>query len=144
MKAIMDQNQVQIAALLYRGSRDGWGADDFHLRCDKKGATITLFKLKEGPCIGGFTRAQWISPVKSSQNVEDSSAMLFNLTEKLKFPIVIKERAIYCKREWGPCFGDSELAAYYEPFNEKNQQESFANNSAYGIKKNQQNRNMLS
>ncbi len=29
-------------SLLYRGSRDGWLAIDFHSRCDIKGATLTL------------------------------------------------------------------------------------------------------
>ncbi len=43
--------------LLYRGSRDGWMAKDFHSRCDRKGPTITFFKIKNGDCIGGFTSA---------------------------------------------------------------------------------------
>jgi hypothetical protein len=30
---------------------------DFHSRCDKKGPTISLFKVKKGDCIGGFTNA---------------------------------------------------------------------------------------
>ena len=28
-------------SLLYRGSRDGFGAVDFHAKCDDKGATVT-------------------------------------------------------------------------------------------------------
>ena len=47
--------------LLYRGSEHGWGAEDFHLRCNNKGATISLFKILNGDCIGGFTTAQWCS-----------------------------------------------------------------------------------
>ena len=44
--------------LLYRGSRDGWKAQDFHRLSDDKGPTVTLFKVKEnGNCIGGFTTA---------------------------------------------------------------------------------------
>ncbi len=48
--------------LLYRGSRDGWFAEDFHRRCDDRGPTLSLFKIKvprgfkkPGDCIGGFT-----------------------------------------------------------------------------------------
>jgi hypothetical protein len=41
--------------LLFRGSRDGWMWADFHKKCDLKGPTITLIKIDEGPCIGGFT-----------------------------------------------------------------------------------------
>ena len=43
--------------LLYRGSKHGWTAEDFHRLCDGKSPTITLFKVKDGPCIGGFTEA---------------------------------------------------------------------------------------
>jgi hypothetical protein len=43
---------------LYRGSINGWKAKNFHSRCDNKGPTITLFKVKEtGECIGGYTNA---------------------------------------------------------------------------------------
>jgi hypothetical protein len=41
----------------YLGSRDGFNARDFHSRCDKIGPTISLFKLKNGDVIGGFTCA---------------------------------------------------------------------------------------
>ncbi len=41
--------------LRYRGSEHGWMGKDFHARCDGKKPTITLFKLKNGSCIGGFT-----------------------------------------------------------------------------------------
>ena len=41
---------------LYRGSIHGWKAKDFHSRCDGKGPTISLFKVKDtGDCIGGYT-----------------------------------------------------------------------------------------
>jgi hypothetical protein len=43
---------------LYRGSIHGWMAKDFHLRCDGKRPTISLFKVKDtGDCIGGYTNA---------------------------------------------------------------------------------------
>ncbi len=35
-------NKIIDATLLYRGSDDGWEFKDFHLKCDKKGATVTL------------------------------------------------------------------------------------------------------
>jgi hypothetical protein len=41
---------------IYRGSRDGWKAKDFHSKCDDATPTITLMRVKDGPCIGGFTR----------------------------------------------------------------------------------------
>jgi hypothetical protein len=50
-------NRNIVMKILYRGSRDGWLAKDFHSRCDGKSRTITLFKVKNGPCIGGYTEA---------------------------------------------------------------------------------------
>jgi hypothetical protein len=50
-------NKKLVTALLFRGSEHGWWAEDFHSRCDKKGPTISLFKVKDGDCIGGFTKA---------------------------------------------------------------------------------------
>jgi hypothetical protein len=44
--------------LRYRASRDGWTKAAFHEKSDKKGPTVTLFKIKKnGQCIGGFTSA---------------------------------------------------------------------------------------
>lgn len=54
LKRIVGYNEP-VTSLLYRGSRDGWTYADFHKLCDEKGPTITLFKVKDGPCIGGFT-----------------------------------------------------------------------------------------
>jgi len=55
MKLLGDRRLATV--LLFRGSEHGWEAIDFHSRCDKKGPTITLFKIKNGDCIGGFTAA---------------------------------------------------------------------------------------
>ena len=52
---------------------------DFHERCDEKGPTITLFKIKDGDCIGGYSKAQYSSVY--GKRVKDSTAMLFNLTK---------------------------------------------------------------
>jgi hypothetical protein len=49
------KNWKLVMKLLYRGSRDGWTKADFHSRADGKSPTITLFKVKNGPCIGGYT-----------------------------------------------------------------------------------------
>ncbi len=35
-------DKIPEVTLLYRGSEDGWGLEDFHSRCDNKGATMTL------------------------------------------------------------------------------------------------------
>jgi TLD len=43
--------------LLYSGSLHGFTCEDFHSRADNKGPTISLFKMKSGDIIGGFTTA---------------------------------------------------------------------------------------
>ena len=48
--------------LLYRGSRDGFAANDFHSKCNGKGATVTIV-LSDGfkHVFGGFTNVAWNS-----------------------------------------------------------------------------------
>ncbi len=50
-------NKRLVTVMLYRGSDHGWMFKDFHSRCDHKGPTISLFKVKDGDCIGGYTTA---------------------------------------------------------------------------------------
>jgi hypothetical protein len=76
-------NKRLVTTLLYRGSEHGWYGRDFHSRCDNKSPTISLFKVKDGDCIGGYTEAEWTSIGKA---VGDSAAMLFNLSQKRHFP----------------------------------------------------------
>ena len=50
-------NKTLVMILLYSGSIHGWKCLDFHSRCDNKGPTVSLFKIKDGDCIGGYTKA---------------------------------------------------------------------------------------
>jgi hypothetical protein len=47
--------------LLWRGSRDGFGARDFHGRCDGRAPTLTLIEDTGGSIFGGFTPVEWES-----------------------------------------------------------------------------------
>jgi hypothetical protein len=49
-------------ALLWRGGRDGFGARDFHSRCDGHANTLTLIEDTKGNIFGGFTPVKWESP----------------------------------------------------------------------------------
>lgn len=44
--------------LCYRASRDGWGARNFHRKCDDVGPTLILVKC-ETNVFGGFTDKPW-------------------------------------------------------------------------------------
>ena len=46
--------------LLFRASRDGFAAADFHSRCDNKGPTVTIVKSGNN-IFGGFTEVSWKS-----------------------------------------------------------------------------------
>ena len=51
---------------------------DFRSRCKGKAPTISLFKIKNGDCIGGYTSVEW-TYVGIDGYADDNGAMLFNL-----------------------------------------------------------------
>jgi hypothetical protein len=58
LKRLLGDKKHLVATLLYRGSENGWNLKDFHSRCDNKGTTVILLRIKDGgDCIGGFTNA---------------------------------------------------------------------------------------
>jgi hypothetical protein len=93
--------------LLYRGSRDGFGAVDFHSTCDGHTNTLTIFKAKETSYIfGGFTSGDWNS---TNVHLSDPSAFLFSLTNKDNQPFKMRQinttKSIVCHSDHGPIFG---------------------------------------
>ena len=51
--------KIKEMKLVYRGSRDGFGAVDFHSKCDETPNNITLIKSSTGQIFGGFTTKTW-------------------------------------------------------------------------------------
>jgi hypothetical protein len=47
--------------LLWRGSRDGFTAREFHLRRDGRANTLTVIVDTDGNVFGGFTQVEWES-----------------------------------------------------------------------------------
>jgi hypothetical protein len=104
-------------ALLWRGSRDGFGGLAFHDRCDGHANTVTLIRDTGGNIFGGFTPLAWGSP-KSEEDLEfsgDDSARSFLCTLRnthgvspRRFPLKSKarHRAIAHAAAWGPHFCD--------------------------------------
>ena len=96
-------------SLLYRATRDGFGSDVFHSRCNWHSNTLTILKAKESKFIfGGFTTVDWDS---SSGSKSDPNAFIFSLTNKDKTPLKMKvdpnyhQYGIYCISSCGPSFG---------------------------------------
>jgi hypothetical protein len=95
--------------LLYRATRDGFGSDDFHSKCDGHSNTLTIIKAKQSKFIfGGFTAVSWNS---SSKWKSDANAYIFSLTNKENRPLKMKidpnyhKYAIYSHSLYGPRFG---------------------------------------
>ena len=98
-------------SLLYRASVDGFAASSFHAKCDNKGKTLTIIKVKGNSNVfGGFTELGWDS---SGTYKNDQNAFIFSLTNQYNQPIKIKPSntasSIYCHINRGPCFGGDDL-----------------------------------
>jgi hypothetical protein len=96
-------------SLLYRGSRDGFGAVDIHAKCDDKGATVTIVKSTEGNIFGGYSDQSWESNSKCKSS---SRAFLFSMVNPagvapMKLPLTGKwnYNAMGCYFSRSPMFG---------------------------------------
>jgi hypothetical protein len=124
-------------SLLYRATRDGFGAKDFHSKCDGHSNTLTIMKAKQSQFIfGGFTTVKWES---SNRWKSDPNAFLFSLTNKDNTPLKMKidpnqhHGAIYCDSEYGPTFGYCDI----HMANISNTTMSFWSNLGYAYKHSQ-------
>jgi hypothetical protein len=100
------------STLLWRGSRHGFDAGDFHGRCDGHANTLTLIEDTAGNIFGGFTPVEWESGWKRKADPSVKS-FLFSLKNPHDFParkFVLKaekkDKAIYCYYSGGPNFWD--------------------------------------
>ena len=98
--------------LLYRGTRDGFGAYDFHRLCDNKGKTLVLIKNTSGHVFGGFASVPWSSPFLFSSYKQAPGSFLFTLTnmygiQPIKFPLKNENdgSAVEHDGRYGPTFG---------------------------------------
>lgn len=80
--------------LLIRGSRDGFTQEDFHKRCDHKGANIVVVKVEGAPIvIGGYNPLGWTSANDWRQTTE---SFIFSLNKQLKTTIMGRVRNPNC------------------------------------------------
>ncbi len=107
---LLDNKPLKITTRLYSGYDNGWKYKDFHSRCDNKGKTVSLFQIKDGDCIGGYTSQHWD---QSCTHKADISAFVFNLTRSRQFPSKATGKDIWCNFNQGPTFsgGRSDLTA---------------------------------
>ena len=121
--------------LLYRGTRDGFKASDFHRTCDNQGKTLVLIKNNSGHIFGGFASIPWTSP-SSSTDKQAPGSFLFTLTnmhgiQPTKFPLKDEndKTALKHRDDRGPIFGDGNSLWIYPNCNTNT--DSNANFSTY-------------
>lgn len=103
----------EMMTLLYRASRDGFTAADFHAKCDGFPDTMTVVKTTTGRIFGGYIHL----PVYSEPQVLkcDEKAFIFSLVNDLNQPLKFKTKksyeyaAFYQKPYFGPNFGSDLL-----------------------------------
>jgi hypothetical protein len=100
--------------LLYRGSRDGFGAKDFHSKCDGHSNTLTIIRGKkkfnfyevvatppkndELPIFGGFASVAWDSSIACRS---DSNSFIFSFRNNASGPF---------KKEINPSYSNYALS----------------------------------
>ena len=123
MSNIMDQksNKNIIFKLVYRASRDGDSAEEFHKRCNDIGANIILVKTDKNIKFGGFTNFDWDIPNKETTiknpedgvEKEDEKSFCFSLSlNKIYLHNNVKKGAIFCCEKYGPTFSANIFSIY--------------------------------
>jgi hypothetical protein len=82
--------------LLWRGSRDGFGAEEFHLRCYGRANTLTLIVDTDGNVFGGFTPVKWEN---SCGYESDDSLRSFLFTPRNPHCVPPREFALKAERK---------------------------------------------
>jgi hypothetical protein len=90
--------------LLYRGSHDGFGASNFHSKCDSQSNIVTIILTTKGVLFGGFSSPAWDS--SSQDKVDNATSFVFsvrnphNITDK-KVSLANPTNTIYCDSSYG-------------------------------------------
>lgn len=94
--------------LLYRASRDGWDAKDFHRLCDGKGATLVAVRSTDGYVFGGYTGDFSWSSCSSSKS--SPKAFLYSLSSPAGLgPVKIPCSVVNNDASYGPLFGSGDF-----------------------------------
>ncbi|CAF1202195.1 unnamed protein product [Rotaria sordida] len=99
----------QIWTLIYKATRDGFSASDFHRCCDNQDSTITVIQSTEGGYLfGGYTSVSWRST--EGYVLDPNNPFLFTLTNphgipSTKYSNKHSNYSIYAGNNYGPTFG---------------------------------------
>jgi hypothetical protein len=114
---ILQEMQGREFRLLWRASRDGFNAREFHSRCNGHSNTLTLVMDVGGNIFGGFTPCAWEEGFrkdqKSNKYQTDMSRRSFVFTVKNPWGLAPMRFAamgnghICCREDLGPSFGNA-------------------------------------
>ncbi|GBB89312.1 hypothetical protein RclHR1_00160028 [Rhizophagus clarus] len=95
--------------LIFRASRDGSTATGFHAKCDNKGATIVIAKIRSlNRIVGGYNPLDWNG--NGDKSTPDSFIFTFenynNIDTGRISRVIEQESAIRCYNNYGPIFGN--------------------------------------
>ena len=93
---------IKKVKLLYRASRDGESATNFHTKCNGKSNTVTFVKTKNGKKFGGFANSPWNS---NGSWISDSNVFVFSLNNNECYYYNNNGNAILGSSSYGPYFG---------------------------------------
>jgi hypothetical protein len=103
----INPSSVYAFTLLYKASEDGDDVKTFHNLCDNMGSTVTLILTEDNWIFGGYTDVVWESDDEPSywSYRYSNQSFLFSITLHKKYPIVLRDNAIFCSSMNGPTFG---------------------------------------
>ena len=83
-------------------------ANNFHIKCNNQGPTISLFKNDKGNIFGGYASIDWTSYGNYKSALDSFIFTLTNIygTEPTKFPNSNTNYNIYDGSDIGPTFGN--------------------------------------
>jgi hypothetical protein len=106
--------------LLYRGTRDGFKASDFHKKCDGHSNILSVILTTMDFVFGGFTPVTWDSSGGYKPDITLKS-FVFTLknprNSERKFRMTTFQNAIYCHASHGPTFGSGHEIYVSDPCN---------------------------
>ena len=95
--------------LLYKGSRDGDGASDFHSKCDEAEKTLVIVEDNYGNRFGGFTTQDWGGQYLQKK---DDEAFIFSIDKNKVYDVIPNQNAIGCYPNFGPVFFGCQIRIY--------------------------------
>lgn len=103
-------------SLIYQASKDGFGSNKFHEKCDGVARTLTVIKATNGNLFGGYADKPWSS---NDEWITDPSAFIFSLSNKYSRPFKANclndgEKALYCSELYGPIFGGQDIRVFHD------------------------------